>query len=1074
MNDKTCGCCEGIEKLTPLVTANRPGLDMLSYRAGTHASFLETMIACLSSSDYPELAKLTTRLKDDPSIALLDAWAIVADVLTFYQERIANEGYLRTATERRSILELARLIGYKLQPGVSASVYLAFTLEDGYQVEIPEGAGAKSLPGPGETPQTFETSKPLLARTEWNVLKPRMSKPQTITLDDEETLFFKGTSTDLKLNDPIIVGDDFGDLELYRVGSVKADKLADHTWVEITKWQIPTNGNGSPSGETMRAMPEALRASALKAFVDGLHDVGKLNPNELLNLVEKFANNILETFKVIAEMPQSELRDKVIKETQETIESFKTKIETIRDNLPQNSNLYAYLNKVLDWIAQAISILEKGITTIPAGVPVSEKKTSPGELVNYMLRPKPIATIPPKSSIQKKRDIKTTFSTNADTGNRVLLTLHQSLQPLLYPVLRNATVTDQSSVKVYALRSTASLFGYNVPKQVVYGVEVIHVPNGEDITYYSAQPPETWPEWERAEDEASNVIYLDSVNDKIGIDSYIAIKTGADAPLIYNSTGVETLPRTAYGISAKTTKITLNEGWWDPEMLASPDITPDEKREKFENYIRPTTVYVQSEELDLSEKPIEDSVAGNSIELDGLYDGLQSGRWAILSGERVDLPGTSGIYNSELLMISGVEEKYNENLKGDKNHSTIFFDNDLAYSYKRDTVKIYANVVKATHGETQTEVLGSGDAAKSLQQFALKKSPLTYLAASTPSGIKSTLETRVNNVLWDEKERLNGLKATDRVYITRTDNDDITTLTFGNGRTGALLPTGIENIKAVYRAGIGKPGNVAEEQISLLAKKPLGVKSVINPLRASGGGDREGRDQGRRNAPLAVMALDRLVSIQDYADFARTFAGIGKASAALLTDGRRRVVHITIAGADDIPIDKSSDLYQNLYEAFHKSGDPFQPIQIEVRELWILVISANVRVLPEYLWEFVEPEIRSALLDTFSFDRRDFGQDVTLSEVISVIQSIPGVAYADVDLLDGISEEAAEDADKLEAKFENLTKANDELPKKRIVVEMDRIEEVENGNLPKREIKPAQLAYLSPDVTDTLILNEIN
>jgi len=50
-------------------------------------------------------------------------------VLTFYQERIANEGYLGTATERRSILELARLVGYELRPGVAASVYLAYVLD---------------------------------------------------------------------------------------------------------------------------------------------------------------------------------------------------------------------------------------------------------------------------------------------------------------------------------------------------------------------------------------------------------------------------------------------------------------------------------------------------------------------------------------------------------------------------------------------------------------------------------------------------------------------------------------------------------------------------------------------------------------------------------------------------------------------------------------------------------------------------------------------------------------------------------------------------------------------------------
>ena len=40
-----CGCCEGLEPLTPLSTVNRPGLPALSYRIGTHSTFLETMKA---------------------------------------------------------------------------------------------------------------------------------------------------------------------------------------------------------------------------------------------------------------------------------------------------------------------------------------------------------------------------------------------------------------------------------------------------------------------------------------------------------------------------------------------------------------------------------------------------------------------------------------------------------------------------------------------------------------------------------------------------------------------------------------------------------------------------------------------------------------------------------------------------------------------------------------------------------------------------------------------------------------------------------------------------------------------
>ena len=88
------------------------------------------MLARLSAADVPALRDLTTRSGGDFTIALLDAWAAVADVLTFYQERIANEAYLRTATERRSLVELANLIGYVPRPGVAASAYLAFTLDD--------------------------------------------------------------------------------------------------------------------------------------------------------------------------------------------------------------------------------------------------------------------------------------------------------------------------------------------------------------------------------------------------------------------------------------------------------------------------------------------------------------------------------------------------------------------------------------------------------------------------------------------------------------------------------------------------------------------------------------------------------------------------------------------------------------------------------------------------------------------------------------------------------------------------------------------------------------------------------
>jgi hypothetical protein len=126
---ENCDCeCKGAEKYTPVRIYNPAGLSSISYRVGSHGRFKAQMVSEISSE--PALSRLTTRSDNDLSIALLDSWATIADVLTFYQERIANEGFLTTATERRSVLELARSIGYELRPGVAAGTYLAFKLDE--------------------------------------------------------------------------------------------------------------------------------------------------------------------------------------------------------------------------------------------------------------------------------------------------------------------------------------------------------------------------------------------------------------------------------------------------------------------------------------------------------------------------------------------------------------------------------------------------------------------------------------------------------------------------------------------------------------------------------------------------------------------------------------------------------------------------------------------------------------------------------------------------------------------------------------------------------------------------------
>src|SRR5215813_10293947 len=152
MKADTCGCCE-VSAATPITACNRPGLTAIVFRVGTYASFRLAMLQRISR--LPVLAALQTRSDDDYAITLLDMWATVADVLTFYQERLANEGYLRTARLRDSILRMARLLDYQLRPGVAATTALAFTLDRDATLRIPVGLRVQSVPADDERPQIF-------------------------------------------------------------------------------------------------------------------------------------------------------------------------------------------------------------------------------------------------------------------------------------------------------------------------------------------------------------------------------------------------------------------------------------------------------------------------------------------------------------------------------------------------------------------------------------------------------------------------------------------------------------------------------------------------------------------------------------------------------------------------------------------------------------------------------------------------------------------------------------------------------------------------------------------------------
>ena len=138
---------------------------------------------------------------------------------------------------------------------------------------------------------------------------------------------------------------------------------------------------------------------------------------------------------------------------------------------------------------------------------------------------------------------------------------------------------------------------------------------------------------------------------------------------------------------------------------------------------------------------------------------MSIGRAVALSGERSDAKGLS---QSEILFIKKINHYHGL--------TTLTFELGLAYPYKRETLTASANVASATHGETTSEILGNGNGAQANQKFTLRKPPLTYTAAPTPSGSASTLQLRVNNLLWSQSPSLYGLRPNDQSYAIRLDD----------------------------------------------------------------------------------------------------------------------------------------------------------------------------------------------------------------------------------------------------------------------------------------------------------------
>lgn len=821
---ETCGACAGVSARTPQALFNRPGLGAIGYRIGQYADFRASLVAGLSSARFPALAGLRTREPDDFTLALFDAFACSADVLTFYQERLANESYLRTATERVSLQEMAKLIGYRLRPGVAAETWLAFALETPRTpppamapepgafvtgiptaLNLPAGLKVQSVPGPDETPQTFETVEPLAARPEWNAVRPWLSQ-RVVPGHGATDTWLQGVRTNLKAGDALLfVGQEFD-----------AHPSTDNHW----------------------------------------------------------------DFRLLSRVEPDVANDRT-----------------------------------------------------------------------HVAWDRPLGSVSPWSD-------------------------------------------PPAAPKVLALRKRVAVFGHNAPMWKSLNADFRFNYEGDDYGDYSDWPRYTLSPADHPAGADGGWLDLDSVQAEAGPGTYVVLakgefnRPGEDLPAdtyveLYQVRSAAEVSRAEFALSGKLTRLGLRGQNLDTQ---------------FHDQVRQTSVYLQSEALTLADHPVVEAVGGDVVPLALPPDGLLPGRRLIING----VPQAGGAVQAHEATLLGAVAH------APTGGAVLSVTPPLPALLQRDSVVVHLNVALATHGETVSQILGAGDASRPFQRFELKRLPLTYRSAGTESGAHSELSVRVGKVEWRERDSLYGAARDDRAYTLSTDEQGRVWLQFGDGVRGARLPSGLNNLRASYRQGLGQSGNVPADRLSQLMSRPLGLKSVSNPLPAQGGTDPEPADQARRSMPLGTRTLGRAVSLLDYEDFALAFTGIAKAQALVLRGPAGPTIAITVAGQDGDPVPPSSPVWANLLKALKAGGDPTVSVTLLGYQASTFRLGLKVKRDPAYEIYPLLATVQAALRAHFAFGARALGQPVFESDVTAVAQGVPGVLAIDLDFLYGGTEPPAQ------------------------------------------------------------------
>ncbi len=854
----------------PQVVTNQPGLSTIADRVDDFTGFRRALLRPLTGE---QALGAWTPAPGDLGLQTLEWWAYLADVLTFYNERIANESYLRTAKSSRRLAELVALIGYVPRPALAASGQIAAlrgSRHAGEPLSVPAGMPLASTASAGVPAQTFEVQgtadgqpRSFQAPSEVPALLPPDEALERGAAGGPRSVLLAGRISGVKAGEQLLL------LARNWAG-------ADDDWAWVTVQALapaPDPVTGAPN--TLITFTEAAhfgpgvayRVPIRKIIIDEQTELDK--DADVEHLAVGGLSSKARLAPHAAEGASGGLRPRLIESTLHT--------DQLQESIEQ---LDPIVKEQTAWrVAQTND-----------GVGESPRATS-----YQLLRATQAAAL-------------WTQGGGHDPIEAVPLSIHLSA------VVRALAPGEPVLLDAGASEQIAGLAGGRASAlAMVAGVS--------EQLWMVPYPPESTPPKEPHEIAIAHSVLELASNDREVIEALDG--SLADAGAVVVRYGFRELG-TIVGVPATSLEQLPAQGVSVPTSWKVP--------------AGGTSAFLQD-------------VSGAGVLVKVTYTG----------------PAVQTGYSEVTLQASGT--------------TPAGLTPPLAVP-----LRLLLNLLPVTRGSTvAAETLGSGDASLCSQSFALKRSPLTYLAQG--SGIASTLVVRVDGIAWSEASSFYSQTPQARVYTVSLDEAGHATVTFGDGVNGARLPSGSGNVVASYRYGAGAAAPPAGRLTTIVKPQP-NLASLANPVAVLVGADHQSLEDVRANAPASVFAFGRVISGVDYEIVAGQAPGVSRVSAVWGLDQATQRTAVTVYVGDD------EGALGAARAALAGAEDPNRPVSVLLAGARPLELSCTLLVDGGRQLEEIQALALAALCDPatglFSPASHSIGERLYRSQLDAALM-LPGV-----------------------------------------------------------------------------------